>query len=103
MKTNLQVFIETLPKELQNIPAVFHAPYGFKLIEIGDKKTLDSGTFEDYQRAEATRLKVDPSTIKQKDLNGCGNSSPTSCAGGCAFGECGGEIVAGYVYCSCVS
>lgn len=100
-------FIDSLPDELRNIPEVFHAPYGFKVIELGGKKRWMPGTFEDYQEAEASRLNVDPATIKPKDTRGCGNSSPTTCAGNCGpgpTGTCGGNsyVPGGYVYCHCV-
>jgi hypothetical protein len=100
--TEIDVF-----KELKNIPPVFFAPYGFKLIEVEGKKRWTPGTLEDYQRLMAKKLGVDPSEIKPKDFGHpiCYNSSPTVCAGSCPGGEsvCGGEAdpVTGAVGCGC--
>jgi len=102
----LAEFAKTLPEELQNIPAVFYAPYGFKIVEINDRKLWTPGTFEDYQQFQAKRLGVEPETIKPKKLGdrSCYNSSPTTCAGTCPqYSECAGEIVAGYASCGCYS
>jgi len=103
----LAEFAKTLPEELQNIPKVFYAPYGFKIVEINGRKLWSPGTFEDYQQFQAKRLGVEPSTIKPKTIGAhvpCYNSSPTTCAGDCSqYTECGGEVVAGYAACGCYS
>jgi hypothetical protein len=97
-------FIEGLPEELKNLPQVFYAPYGFKLVEIDGKKLWQPGTFEEYKEAEAKRRGVEPSTITPKDSRGCYNNSPTTCAGGCPqYTECGGYVYGGYTACGCYS
>jgi len=104
MNTRLADFIQTLPEELRNIPEVFYAPYGFKLVKIQGVNRWCPGTFEDYQEAEAARLGVDRSEIAPKGRNVCYNSSPTKCAGACPtqYGECGGEIHQNHLYCHCI-
>ena len=59
----LAEFAKTLPEELQNIPAVFYAPYGFKIVEINDRKLWTPGTFEDYQQFQAKRLGVEAQEV----------------------------------------
>lgn len=103
---SFEEFVKSLPEELKNIPPVFYAPYGFRLVEIEGRKLWTPGTFEEYQQAEGKRLGVDPSTIPAKKWPHCGNSSPTMCVGGCPqgpTGTCGGLAPGGgHVYCSCV-
>lgn len=97
-------FVESLPEELRNIPAVFYAPYGFKLVEIDGKKLWQPGTPDEWRAAMAKVHGVDPTTIKEHPAPfSCYNSSPTSCNNGpCGYRSyCGPTPLLPYVFCQC--
>ncbi|WP_427501804.1 hypothetical protein ACQE3E_23495 (plasmid) [Methylomonas sp. MED-D] len=98
-------YAELFTPDLLDIPEKFHAPYGFKLVEIEGKKLWQPGTFEDYSVAVAKMKGIDVSEVEQKRPSDCHNSSPTRCAGGCGqFGSCLAYILQPgqtYLYCHC--
>jgi hypothetical protein len=98
-------FVESLPKELREIPEVFHAPYGFKLVEIEGEKLWQPGTLEEWRAAVAEVRGVNPMTIPDPPPKSCYNSSPTKCNNGPCPDRyfCGGLVnqVTGYVFCQC--
>lgn len=72
--------------------------YGYKLVEVTDKKTDKkkkywmAGTETDYRAAEAKRLKIKPEDVKprkeQEILDSCHQTGPQSCSGFCTSGFC---------------
>jgi hypothetical protein len=95
--------IEDLP-ELAGLAAEFgnvHSRYGFKVIEVGGKKMWTAATFEDFKKAEASRLGIDESAVSNAGYN-------CSLQGVGCVGNCGGGLAAceffyesGVAYCAC--
>jgi hypothetical protein len=57
-----------VPEHLRNVPAVFHAPYGFKLVEVNGEKLWESGTLEDWRGIMALHRGVAKEINKQGGL-----------------------------------
>jgi hypothetical protein len=96
-------FIAAIPEELRNIPAVFHAPYGFKLVEVEGKKLWEPGTLEDWRAIMALSKGVNVRDFAEEPTRGCYNTGPQTCSNGPCGGNFGCESICqiGQIYCVC--
>ena len=104
----IQVFkkgdkLPPLPNGIEDIQTQhLFSRYGFKIVDIGGSLFWEAASEDDYRKAEAERLGIEPKDVKPKSSD-CHNTSPMTCGGFCDLGDCNlvYQPIQKYYYCAC--